>query len=177
MDSTTRDQIFATKSRLHQLTQVNRTGRGREGQEGQDEDRNRAESDKRQSLTRERDLANAEAKAHEEKRYLKQHNKTVARVLGQAAKATAGTGASSDEEEGEDEDDDTEEESDVSERQDLQQNQDLRPTSTNEISKQGDRKGKGKDRESTLTNSRGKSYEIFARTGLSLSFLKSIGSS
>lgn len=91
MNNSTREQIFATKERLHQLTQT-------------------AENDEQrlQARTR-REREHAEEKAREDARYLRQHNKTVTRVLSQAAKADGGHNTSGEEDTEEEDDDESDE--------------------------------------------------------------------
>lgn len=100
MNSTTLDQLFAAKERLHQLTEKAREeGRLREAQAqtgGRQVESNRQEEEKR-------------AKAREEESYLRKHNKTVKQVLSQAAKLArreGEAGVSSGEEESDAEGDD-----------------------------------------------------------------------
>lgn len=104
MNSTTRDNVFANKERLHQLTQEHSRDSSGEKEE--------------QYVGKER--ARQEARALEEKRYLKQHNKTVSRVLNQAAKATDPTRLSSEDEEEEEE---SEDDSDFNDQQEQRQRQ------------------------------------------------------
>lgn len=90
MDEETRRQIFATKEKLHQLTQT------------------AVEEEQRSQARLRREKEQAEDKAREEKRYLRRHNKTVAKVLSQAAKADrrdSTSGEEETEEEGEDDSD------------------------------------------------------------------------
>lgn len=90
MNNSTREQIFAAKERLHQLTQA------------AEEEEQRLQS----RLRREKEQA--EEKAREDAKYPRHHNRTVAKVLSQAAKADRGpdtSGEEDTEEEGEDESD------------------------------------------------------------------------
>lgn len=104
MNSTTRDNIFANKERLHQLTQATRGESS--GEIGM------------QQIIKEK--ARQAARELEERRYLRQHNKTVTRVLSQAAKATDPTRLSSEDEEEEEE---SEEDSDADDQLEQPQKQ------------------------------------------------------
>lgn len=121
MNSTTRDQIFAAKERLHQLTQVARGDEERKERqmrrekERQDEraqeEANRKHQENKAKIVAEREKRQAEERAKEEYRYLSQHNKTVKKVLSQVARAERKGDQSEEEEMEDDEEEETEEES------------------------------------------------------------------
>lgn len=158
MDSTTRDQIFAAKERLQQLTQVTREDLEREAKEDKREEMEREEATKLRSLNKrklqaEREKGSQEKKSNEDKRYLQQHNKTVAKVLSQVAK-TSMVKTNGSEEEDEEEGFGNLESQSISSDSPSQTGQQKPSTSKNN----GERKkenGKGIERETTLTQHRG----------------------
>lgn len=79
MNGTTREKIFATKEKLHQMTRRSGVELGKSIEE------------------REKEQANK--KAREDKEYLSQHNKKVSRILKQVAKGNRTSGEEDTEEE------------------------------------------------------------------------------
>lgn len=141
MDSTTRENIFANKERLHQLTQ----GTGEDGRE------------RRESQAVDRERARQKAKEIEEKRYLKKHNKTVTKVLNMAARASNKTrGSSEDEDEVEEQSDEDSDEDDQHEH--LQTQDPQTHVRRNTADQDGE---KGKEREDHSTSSRDKGEPSF----------------
>lgn len=107
MDNLRREQIFATKEGLHQLTQT------------------AEEDEQRSQLRMRREKEQAIEKEKEDERYLRRHNKTVARVLSQAAKADGGVSSSGEEgSDGETRDESEDEESEQEVRTQQSKNQD-----------------------------------------------------
>lgn len=96
MNSNTREKIFATKEKLHQLTQLARD------EEGEKEE--------------ERERARAEQKARDNAEYLRRHNKTVTKVLSQVAKGNRVEDTSGEEELDKEEGEDTDDWSDQEEK-------------------------------------------------------------
>lgn len=120
MNSSTRDQIFAAKEKLHRLTEKAR------------------EEDEKMKVT---------AKAKEEVEYLKKHNKTMKQVLNQAARLNRGEEEIDSSEvegsEGEEEEESLDEKSQGEGRR-LQREEDGGITSTVETNKMGRECGQGK---------------------------------
>lgn len=106
MNSSSRDQLIAAKDQLHQLTQVG--GEEEHRQEGVQHEATRRYLANKAKLQAEKEMAQVREKEKEEARYLRQHNKTVSKVLNQVAQAhregRVEGRADSDDEEEEDED-------------------------------------------------------------------------
>lgn len=149
MNASTREILFATKDQLHQLTQLSR------------EESNRETSSRQEEIER----ARQKAKAMEEKRYLRQHNKTVTRVLNQAARASNQVRASSEEEEREEE---LEEESESS---DQEEHQERHRSEMSVSAGNSGEKGKEREVEPTLSGIKGKSLRCFSPIRFSFFFI------
>lgn len=104
MNSSTRDQIFAAKERLHKLTEKAR----------EEEERRAAQSNV------EKEKARLTARAQEEAAHLRKHNKTVKQVLSQAAKLSREGGANDTEGADDSDSDEEEEESETDEQEEHQ---------------------------------------------------------
>lgn len=137
MNSATRDNIFANKERLHRLTQKTRGETG--GEMGQ------------QHIEKEK--ARQEARALEERRYLRQHNKTVTRVLSQAAKAADPLRLSSEDKE---EDEESEEDSDADDQLEHSQKPREKTGFSGEPRKETGDAERYTDNSSTRTSNKGK---------------------
>lgn len=120
MNSSTRDQIFAAKEKLQQLTERAReeeskkqTQDERDKSQAQDraqEEARAAHQQNKEKIRVEREKARQQARAREEEEYLKKHNKTVKQVLSQAARlANDDSEAASSENDGSDEEDEDDE--------------------------------------------------------------------
>lgn len=108
MNTTTREQIFAAKEKLHQLTEKAR--------EEEKEKASQTQKEKRQGVGSARE-AEKIARSREEENYLKKHNKTVKQVLSQAARLARGEEEEASPEEEGSESDEDEESSDDGDRE------------------------------------------------------------
>lgn len=134
MNSSTRDQLFAAKERLHQLTEK---ARGEEGKRAAQEQREKNQAEEaaviqrqnKEKILAEKEKARVRARAQEEETYLKQHNKTVRQALSQAAKFSRGAGDEEEEDGDGSEEDEEEDDSEPGSQIDQREGQQDPPTS------------------------------------------------
>lgn len=146
MNSASREQLLATKERLHKLTQENRQEERSEFGRGQKDDRSQQrQHTNKVKLLAEQEKAQAEKRAREDARYLRRHNRTVSKVLSQVAKAD-GRGELNNEDGSEDDgEEDDGEESDSED--DQERHQKYKQRSSTEGGKEGLGKGNQEEEE------------------------------
>lgn len=157
MDSATREQVFAAKDRLQQLTQVTKEDLQWEAAEDRREEREREDKAKLKAINKakiqaEKEKSTQEKKNKEEEKYLKQHNKTVTRVLNQAAKTSNAKVSSSDEEEEEENGNEDSEDQSASDDSQSQVGESQYQTLKVMDSEKGSKGDKGKEKADNPTN-------------------------
>lgn len=160
MDSTTRDQVFAAKERLQQLTQVTRKDLEWEAEQDRREEQELEEKASLRTLNKakmqtEKEKALQERKVKESDRNLNQLDKSVTSVLSQAAKVS---NTEPGESEGEEEEVECDHLEDISVPSDSDhRTSQQKHSNTGKAKGRKADKGKGKDNEPKPSDNRGKS--------------------